>query len=103
MLTSFPPPLGPILPILKWTDEADVIRRANNTDMGLGASVWSKDLKNAERIAKKLKAGNIWINGHAENAPNIPFGGHKQSGIGYEYGVGGLKAYCNAQSFTTKK
>ncbi|KAI8174960.1 putative aldehyde dehydrogenase [Colletotrichum sp. SAR 10_65] len=96
-------PFGPVFPVLKWSDEKEVIQRANNTDMGLGASVWSKDLEKAQAIAKKLKAGNVWINTHLELQYDAPFGGHKQSGIGYEYGAGGLKAYCNAQSmFITK-
>ncbi|GKT89446.1 aldehyde dehydrogenase [Colletotrichum tofieldiae] len=96
-------PFGPVFPVLKWSDEKDVIHRANDTLMGLGASVWSKDLEKAQSIAKKLKAGNIWINTHMELQYDAPFGGHKQSGIGYEYGAGGLKAYCNAQSmFITK-
>ncbi|KAJ0382481.1 hypothetical protein COL922a_012494 [Colletotrichum nupharicola] len=96
-------PFGPVFPVLKWSDEKEVIQRANDTDMGLGASVWSKDLEKAQAIAKKLKAGNVWINTHLELQYDAPFGGHKQSGIGYEYGAGGLKAYCNAQSmFITK-
>ncbi|KAJ0280389.1 hypothetical protein COL940_006211 [Colletotrichum noveboracense] len=96
-------PFGPVFPVLKWSNEKEVIQRANNTDMGLGASVWSKDLENAQAIAKKLKAGNVWINTHLELQYDAPFGGHKQSGVGYEYGAGGLKAYCNAQSmFITK-
>ncbi|KAJ0314653.1 hypothetical protein Brms1b_006697 [Colletotrichum noveboracense] len=96
-------PFGPVFPVLKWSDEKEVIQRANNTDMGLGASVWSKDLEKAQAIAKKLKAGNVWINTHLELQYDAPFGGHKQSGVGYEYGAGGLKAYCNAQSmFITK-
>ncbi|KAK2006836.1 aldehyde dehydrogenase [Colletotrichum eremochloae] len=96
-------PFGPVFPVLKWSDEKDVIRRANDTLMGLGASVWCKDLEKAESVAKKIKAGNVWINTHLELQYNAPFGGHKQSGIGHEYGVGGLKSYCNAQSlFITK-
>jgi len=88
---------------LKWRDEKEVIHRANDSLMGLGASVWSKDLEKAESVAKKLKAGNVWINTHLELQYNAPFGGHKQSGIGYEYGAGGLKAYCNAQSLYITK
>ncbi|KAI1854382.1 hypothetical protein JX265_012416 [Neoarthrinium moseri] len=95
-------PFGPVFPVLKWTDEADVIKRANDTDMGLGASVWSQNMETAHRIAKKLKAGNVWINAHAEPQPEAPFGGHKHSGVGYEWGEGGLKAYCNAQSVYVK-
>ncbi|KAF6809692.1 aldehyde dehydrogenase [Colletotrichum sojae] len=96
-------PFGPVFPVLKWSDEKEVVQRANNTDMGLGASVWSKDLEKAQAIGKKLKAGNVWINTHLELQYDAPFGGHKQSGIGYEYGAGGLKAYCNAQSMYITK
>lgn len=91
-----------MFPVLKWSDEADVIKRANNTDMGLGASVWTRDVAQGERIARKLKAGSVWINAHMEVQPDAPFGGHKHSGIGYEWGAGGLKAYCNAQSVFSK-
>lgn len=90
-------PFGPIVPFLTWTDEEDVIIRANDTKMGLGASVWSDDLDEAERIGNQLEAGNIWINSHLELDPAVPFGGHKESGIGFEWGVDGLKAYCNVQ------
>jgi acyl-CoA reductase-like NAD-dependent aldehyde dehydrogenase len=53
-------PFGPIVPLLTWKDEDDVVKRANNTKMGLGASVWSKDLDEAARIAKQLDAGSVW-------------------------------------------
>ena len=55
-------PFGPIVPILKWSDENDVIDRANALRTGLGASVWSKDLKRAERMARRLEAGSVWVN-----------------------------------------
>jgi acyl-CoA reductase-like NAD-dependent aldehyde dehydrogenase len=71
--------------------------------MGLGASVWSNDLEEAERIGRRLEAGSVWINAHLEVAPTFPFGGHKESGIGSEWGVAGLKAYCNTQSLFVKK
>jgi len=96
-------PFGPILPILPWSDEDDVIARANNTKNGLGASVWSADLAEAERIGTQLEAGNVWINAHMELAPNVPFGGHKESGIGSEWGIVGLKSFCNTQSLYMKK
>ncbi|KAK0747179.1 Aldehyde/histidinol dehydrogenase [Schizothecium vesticola] len=88
---------GPILPVLKWTDEKDVIARANNTKMGLGASVWSGDVERAQRIANRLEAGNVWVNNHFHLAPHVPFGGHKWSGIGMDWGVEGLKGWCNPQ------
>jgi acyl-CoA reductase-like NAD-dependent aldehyde dehydrogenase len=96
-------PFGPIVPLLTWKDEQDVIDRANNTKMGLGASVWSNDLDQATRIAQQLEAGSVWVNTHLEVDANAPFGGHKESGIGFEWGVGGLKAFCNAQTLFLKK
>ncbi|MCJ1368759.1 hypothetical protein MMC16_007905 [Acarospora aff. strigata] len=96
-------PFGPILPVLKWNDEVDVIERANDTKMGLGASVWSADFERANRMAKQLEAGSVWVNSHFDVAPGVPFGGHKWSGMGTEWGVNGLKAYCNSQSLWLKK
>lgn len=71
--------------------------------MGLGASVWSGDLDEAGRIAAQLEAGNVWVNAHLELQPNYPFGGHKESGIGSEWGVNGLKQFCNVQTLYFKK
>jgi acyl-CoA reductase-like NAD-dependent aldehyde dehydrogenase len=91
-------PFGPIVPLLKWKDEDDVIRRANASKLGLGASVWSKDVPRAQRMAEQLEAGSIWVNTHFELAPNVPFGGHKESGIGMEWGELGLRGWCNPQA-----
>jgi acyl-CoA reductase-like NAD-dependent aldehyde dehydrogenase len=95
-------PFGPILPLLTWSSEEEVVQRANNTKMGLGASVWSDDLNQATRIARQLEAGSVWINTHQEGNPLAPFGGHKESGLGYEWGRGGLASYCNVQSLFLK-
>jgi acyl-CoA reductase-like NAD-dependent aldehyde dehydrogenase len=95
-------PFAPIVPILKWSDEEDVIARANATETGLGASVWSKDMTRAHRIANQLESGSVWINSHFDVAPKVPFGGHKASGIGTEWGLSGLTAYCNSQSLWVK-
>lgn len=91
-------PFGPIIPLLKWTNEEDVLERANAGKNGLGASVWSKDLVRAERMARELSAGSVWVNSHFDVAANVPFGGHKWSGIGSEWGMTGLKSYCNSTS-----
>lgn len=91
-------PFAPIVPLLKWSDEADVLERANGLETGLGASVWSKDLARAERMARQLSAGSVWVNSHFDVAPNVPFGGHKESGIGMEWGTEGLKNYTNSRS-----
>ncbi|KAF2010920.1 aldehyde dehydrogenase-like protein [Aaosphaeria arxii CBS 175.79] len=91
-------PFGPIVPLLKWSDEIDVIERANASKAGLGASVWSRDVKRAERMARQLEAGSVWVNSHFDVDPKIPFGGHKESGIGMEWGIEGLKHYTNSRS-----
>ncbi|KAF3157416.1 hypothetical protein TWF751_002240 [Orbilia oligospora] len=90
-------PFGPILPIATWDDEEDVIRRANDTDIGLGASVWGKDVNRAERIGRRLEVGNVWINEHMSGLASVPFGGWKCSGIGVENGREGLISWCNLQ------
>ncbi|KAL1796119.1 hypothetical protein ACET3X_006343 [Alternaria dauci] len=91
-------PFGPIVPFLTFKDEEDAVRKANDTNMGLGASVWSKDVERANRVAKRLEAGTVWVNTHFELDPRVSFGGHKESGVGTEWGVGGLKSYCNSQT-----
>ncbi|KAJ5633427.1 Aldehyde dehydrogenaseN-terminal [Penicillium lividum] len=96
-------PFAPILPVMKWSDEDDVIGKANALETGLGASVWSKDFERATRIADQLESGVVWVNSHFDAAPNAPFGGHKQSGLGVEMGVTGLLGYCNSQTQWLKK
>ncbi|KAM0719663.1 hypothetical protein Q7P37_003794 [Cladosporium fusiforme] len=88
-------PFGPIVPTQPWSDEEEVIKRANNTLTGLGACVWGKDVEHAERIAKRLEAGSVFVNSFEKPTPQAIFGGHKESGIGGEWGTEGLKAYCN--------
>lgn len=65
--------------------------------MGLGASVWSKNVAKAYEIAARIETGTVWINQHMALNPVAPFGGHKESGIGVELGLDGLKSYCNKQ------
>jgi acyl-CoA reductase-like NAD-dependent aldehyde dehydrogenase len=96
-------PFGPILPLLRWTDEDDVVARANDTQWGLGASVWSTDLGAAHRIAEHIDAGTVWINEVHQYSPHQPFGGHKQSGLGCENGLDGLAEYTNWQTITQLK
>lgn len=71
--------------------------------MGLGASVWSTDLEEAKRIASQLEAGNVWVNTHLEVDPMFPFSGHKESGIGSEWAISGLKSFCNVQTLMVRK
>lgn len=96
-------PFGPILPLLKWSDEADVIARANDTIYGLGASVWGKDQEAVERIGSQLEAGTVWLNEVHQYSPFQAFGGHKQSGLGCENSLHGLMEYTNWQTVTLHK
>ncbi|MEV4895366.1 aldehyde dehydrogenase family protein [Nonomuraea sp. NPDC055795] len=96
-------PFGPILPLVRWTDEADVIARANDTAFGLGASVWGKDLEAVERIGRQIEAGTVWLNEVHQYSPAQAFGGHKQSGIGCENSLHGLMEYTNWQTVTLNK
>ncbi|MET7339449.1 aldehyde dehydrogenase family protein [Nonomuraea sp. NPDC005650] len=96
-------PFGPIVPLLKWRDEADVITRANATRYGLGASVWGNDLHAVERIGGQIDAGTVWLNEVHEYSPYAPNGGHKESGIGCENSVHGLMEYTNVQTITLNK
>lgn len=88
---------GPIVPILSWSTEQEVITRVNDTLSGLGGSVWSGDPERALRIAQCVQAGTIWINGFEKPLPQGYFSGHKESGFGGEWGVRGLHSYCNVQ------
>jgi acyl-CoA reductase-like NAD-dependent aldehyde dehydrogenase len=96
-------PFGPIVPLLRWTDEADVIARANDTRYGLGASVWSTDLEAAQRMGRQLEAGTVWLNEIHQYTPYSPNGGHKESGIGCENSIYGLREYTNTQTVTLNR
>jgi len=96
-------PFGPIVPTQPWSDEEEVIRRANNSLAGLGACVWGRDVERAERIGKRLQAGSVFVNSWEKPTPQAIFGGHKESGIGGEWGKEGLKAFCNPHVLHTYK
>ncbi|DBA03510.1 TPA: hypothetical protein N0F65_011411 [Lagenidium giganteum] len=89
---------GPVVVVYSFKDEQDGIRKANNSCYGLGAAVWSKDIKRAHRVADALDAGIVWLNDHHRNDPSSPWGGMKQSGIGRENGAEALRAYSQAKS-----
>ena len=84
---------GPVLPVLKYDDIDDVIARANDSEFGLGGTVWGKDLKRATDVAKRIDSGTVWVNQYLAIDPNIPFRGSKQSGLGGELGEAGLNEY----------
>mgnify|MGYP001604388300 FL=1 len=88
---------GPVLPVIKYSDPEDALARANASPYGLGGSIWSTDLARAHSFAEKMDAGTVWINKHLDLAPNIPFGGAKQSGLGTELGDEGLMEFTQLQ------
>lgn len=89
---------GPALPIVKYHDIDEAVKMANASRMGLGGSVWSSDKSKAKQIANRLECGSVWINNHGAIQPNAPFGGVKQSGIGLEFGMEGLKEFTVTQT-----
>lgn len=89
---------GPVMSVLVFEDEADVIQRANNTHLGLAAGVFTKDIKRAHRVIHKLQAGICWINSYGNSPAEMPVGGYKQSGIGRENGIETLDHYTQTKS-----
>ncbi|WP_137904703.1 aldehyde dehydrogenase family protein [Chryseobacterium sp. 2VB] len=94
---------GPVLPIIKYKTLEEAINKANDSENGLGASVWSDDLDEAQKVAAQLEAGTVWINQHGAIHPFVPFGGAKQSGYGVEFGIEGLKAVTVPKVISIKK
>ena len=82
---------------MHWKDEDEVIERANSVDVGLTGSVFSSDIARAEHIARQLETGLVWINEVAKVSMAMPFGGWKQSGLGFEGGREALHGYTNVQ------
>ncbi|MFE4545116.1 aldehyde dehydrogenase family protein [Arthrobacter sp. NPDC056727] len=87
---------APIRSVLKYDNIDEVIERANRTDYGLGNSVWGSDVARATTIARQLESGTVWVNTHSAVAPDVPFGGRKQSGLGVEFGIDGLLEYTDS-------
>lgn len=89
---------GPILSILRWSDLEQAIAMANSVEYGLTAAIWSKDITQALRTAKRVQSGFVWINGVNSHARAVPFGGYKNSGIGRERGIEELYSYTEEKS-----
>jgi acyl-CoA reductase-like NAD-dependent aldehyde dehydrogenase len=81
---------GPVLPVIRFADDEDILARANNSPYGLGGSIWSPDVERARALADRMDAGTVGINQHVGIDADVPFGGSKQSGIGTELGKEGL-------------
>ncbi|KAJ9268278.1 hypothetical protein DTO212C5_5606 [Paecilomyces variotii] len=89
---------GPVIAIIRCSDEKEIIRVANMTSFALGASVWTNDFSQAHRVAEQIEAGIVWINGHHLNDPSSPWGGFKESGFGKENGVEAYESYTKVKS-----
>ncbi|HXF99132.1 MAG TPA: aldehyde dehydrogenase family protein [Bacteroidota bacterium] len=84
---------GPVLSIIRYTTDDEAVALANDSIYGLAAGVWSRDRERAMNVARRLRAGTVWINEWHLLNERAPFGGYKQSGIGREFGIEGLKEY----------
>jgi betaine-aldehyde dehydrogenase len=89
---------GPVMSILAYDSEEEVVRRANDSDYGLAAGLVTRDLTRAHRVIHSLEAGICWINTWGESAAEMPVGGYKQSGVGRENGVATLEHYTQIKS-----
>ncbi|AMK24139.1 aldehyde dehydrogenase family protein [Sphingobium sp. TKS] len=94
---------GPVMPVLAYDDIDDVVQRANDSEYGLGGTIWTKDVERGMEIALRIQAGTVWVNKHLDGPMDVPFGGAKQSGIGRAKGVEGLKAFTQGKVINIAK
>ena len=94
---------SPIVPILVYDDVDDAVRRANDSPFGLGGSVWGRDTAAAVAVANRLETGMVWVNEIHTQGVDIPFGGHKQSGLGTEHGDEGRRLFTNPKTVLIRK
>jgi succinate-semialdehyde dehydrogenase / glutarate-semialdehyde dehydrogenase len=94
---------GPVACIIKAKNTDEAIEIANETNFGLGASLWSQNLELGEQLIQKLNAGSVYLNSMVKSDASMPFGGTNQSGYGRELGVYGLHEFCNIKSFIIEK
>jgi betaine-aldehyde dehydrogenase len=89
---------GPVMSILTWSDEDEVIDQANGVEYGLTANLYTNDLARAMRLIPRLEAGFVWVNGSGEHFQGLPFGGYKESGLGREESIEELLSYTQIKS-----
>jgi len=89
---------GPVLSVLTFDDVDEVIERANHNPYGLAAAVWTRDVKKAHSVSRRLKAGTVWINTYGLMDAALPFGGYKSSGFGRELGAHAMEHYTELKT-----
>lgn len=94
---------GPVMPLMKFSTTEEAIARANASEYGLAGAVWTGDPDKGVEVAEQLETGTVWVNEFLHINPLAPFGGHKQSGIGAEYGIEGLKEFTYPQVITVNR
>lgn len=93
---------GPVASVISAEDEDHAVSIANDSNFGLGASLWTKDFKKAENLARKIEAGAVFVNDYVKSDPRLPFGGIKNSGYGRELGIYGIREFVNVKTVVIK-
>jgi betaine-aldehyde dehydrogenase len=88
---------GPVVTVQRFADEAEALRLANGTQYGLGSSIWTRDLARALRVSSRISAGTVWVNTHNVLVTEMPFGGHKKSGYGRDFGIQSVEEYTQTK------
>ena len=94
---------GPVLPLMVFDTEDEVIARANDTEYGLAATIWTEDMERAARVSRRLEAGTVWINEAIYLSPDAAFGGRKQSGLGAEHGDDAILSVTEPQTVVMRR
>jgi betaine-aldehyde dehydrogenase len=93
---------GPVVSVIKWSDEAKMLEQVNSVEYGLTCSIWTNDLTTAHRTAAAVEAGYVWINEFSKHFLGAPFGGYKQSGVGREESIDELLAFTQEKNIDVK-